>query len=201
MLHSHNIIYALFGTVLPILSTSCFADMTLDASSSKLSIFSTEKSDKKKTHPSPKLSGSLSHTGDLKVTLDLNSINTTIPLPEIYLNKGLLAAGKNSKATLSAKITDDLSTNGIKMIKTDATLEVYGLRQTVSFDVTVVRTGDKLIAASTKPALISAPKLNLGSGFPAVALTIPVSFVLVFNDDKAKPADKAALDSTKITQP
>ena len=176
------------------LSTNSFADMTLDSSSSKLSLFSAKKEAKKKDQVKPKLSGTLSSAGNLKVVLDLKTIGTNIPLPAQY--KGLLGAKENPQAILSANISDDLSKNGIKTIKTDATLAVYGLRQTVSVNVTVIRTGDKLMAASTKPAIITTPKINLGAGLPSIAgVSIPVSFVLVFNEDKEKPAPSTHLGS------
>jgi len=171
------------------LSAVSFANMTLDGENSSLSFVSIKKGTAAEAHTIPKLSGSLSSEGDLKVVLDLKSVDTAIPIRDERMNKVLFETETHPDATLTAKIPDDLSADGVKAIETEARLEMHGVSKKIKVAVTVVRTGDQLVASSTKPILISAADFKLDGGItklqelaklPSIALAVPVSFVLVF---------------------
>ena len=189
MLNRKNITSALCGAILLGLSSVSFADMTLNGDSSSLSFFSVKKGTAGESHTIPKLSGSLTTSGDLKVVLDLKSVSTKNSVRDERMNKVLFETDKHPEAILTAKISDDLSAKGIKKIETEATLVMHGMTQKIKVEVMVVRTGDKLIASSIQPIIISAPDFKLETGvaklqelakLSSVALSVPVSFTLVF---------------------
>lgn len=193
MFNNKNKIKALLVTLLIGLSSVSVADMTLNSESSSLSFFSVKKGTAGESHSIPKLSGSLTTSGDLKVVLDLKSVNTKIPVRDERMNKVLFETEKHPEAILTAKITDDVSKNGIKTIATEATLEMHGITQKIQVNVMVIRTTEKLIATSLKPIIISAPDFKLEAGIaelqklaklPSIALSVPVSFTLVFDQKK-----------------
>jgi polyisoprenoid-binding protein YceI len=106
------------------------------------------------------------------------------------MNKFLFETNKYPEATLTAKITDDLSADGLKTIETEASLIMHGIEKKIKVSATVIRIGDKVIASSTKPVIISALDFKLEGGvaklqalakLPSIALSVPVSFVLVFD--------------------
>ncbi|HIO91681.1 MAG TPA: YceI family protein [Leucothrix mucor] len=190
MLNRKNIISLFCGTILLGASSVSLADMTLNSDRSSLSFFSVKKGTAGESHTIPKLSGTFSDAGDLKVTLDLKTVDTKNKVRDERMNKFLFETDKHPKATLTAKITDDLSGDGLKAIEVEATLMMHGVEKKIKVAVAVIRVGDKLIASSTKPVIISAPDFKLGEGvaklqelakLPSVALSVPVSFVLVFD--------------------
>jgi len=191
--NNKNKIKALLGALLIGLSSVSVADMTLNSKSSSLSFFSVKKGTAGESHSIPKLSGSFTASGDLNVILDLKSVDTKIPVRDERMNKVLFETEKHPDAILTAKITDDVSKNGIKTIATEATLKMHGVTQKIKVNVMVIRTNDKLIATSLKPIIISAPDFKLEAGvaklqklakLPSIALSVPVSFTLVFDQTK-----------------
>ncbi|MCK5814159.1 MAG: YceI family protein [Cocleimonas sp.] len=163
--------------------------MKLNGDSSSLSFFSVKKGTAGESHRIPKLSGSFTTSGDLKVVLDLKSVETKIPIRDERMNTVLFETTKHPEAILTAKINDDFSKNGIKTITTEATLEMHGVTQKIKANVMVIRTGNKLIASSLKPIIISASDFKLDAGvaklqklakLPSIALSVPVNFTLVF---------------------
>lgn len=190
MLNRKNIINLLCGTMLLGASSLSFADMTLNSDRSSLSFFSVKKGTAGENHTIPKLSGTLSSAGDLKVVLDLKSVHTKNPVRDERMNKFLFETNKYPEATLTAKITDDLSGDGLKIIETEASLIMHGIEKKIKVSATVIQVGNKVIASSTKPVIISALDFKLEGGvaklqelakLSSIALSVPVSFVLVFD--------------------
>jgi polyisoprenoid-binding protein YceI len=189
----NNKIKALLGTLLMGFSSVSIADMTLNSESSSLSFFSVKKGTAGESHSIPKLSGSFTTSGDLKVVLDLKSVDTKNPVRDERMNKVLFETEKHPTAILTAKINDDVSKTGIKTITAEATLEMHGITQKIKVNVMVIRTADQLIASSLKPIIISAPDFKLETGvaelqklakLSSIALSVPVNFTLVFDQSK-----------------
>lgn len=171
------------------LSSAGFADMSLDGNNSSLSFVSIKKGIAGEVHEIQKLSGSLTESGDLKLVLHLNSLESNIPIRNERMNKMLFETENFPEAVLTAKIMEDLSGDDVKTIKTEATLNLHGVTRKLNVEVMVMRSVDQLIAVSKKPVIISADDFNLGKGIAAlqevaklssIATAVPVNFILVF---------------------
>jgi len=170
------------------LTSISFADMNLDKKYSNVSFVSVKKGTVAEGHRIRKLSGSLTDKGILKVTLDLNSIDTKIEIRDQRAKEFLFETEKFAEATLTANIEE--IKDGISNISTEAELSLHGISQKIKVDVTVLKAGDQLLATSTMPIIINAADFKLEGGIkklqelaklPSVATSVPVSFVLMFN--------------------
>ena len=166
-----------------------YADMVLDSDNSTLSFVSIKKDSVAEVHMIKKLSGSLSKAGELKIVLDLFSVDTKIEIRDGRMKELLFETNKFAEATLTAKV-EGIPEDGIKHINTKATLDLHGVSQTVNVDVTVLKIGDKLIATNSTPIIINAADFKLDAGIkklkelaklPSIATAVPVNFTLVFS--------------------
>ena len=182
--------------LLPILTSTAllfgplaYADMALDSDNSTLSFVSVKKGSVAEAHKIKKLSGSLSKSGELKVVLDLSSVDTKVEIRDTRMKEFLFETGKFAEATLTAKI-EGIPEDGVKKISTEATLDLHGVSHKVKVNAVVLKVGNKLIASSSTPIIINAADFKLDGGIaklqelaklPSIAVAVPVSFTLVFS--------------------
>ena len=179
-----------FILLLATANTVVFADMTLDNKHSSVSFVSVKKGTVAEAHHIKKLSGSLTDSGQLKVILDLASVDTKIEIRDQRIKAFLFETTKFTEATLTAQIKDIVNTDdGIKKLTMDAKLDLHGISQTIKVDVIVLKSGNTLLATSATPILINAADFKLDGGIgklqelaklPSIATAVPVNFTLVF---------------------
>lgn len=189
MINYKHILLPIIASTALLFGQLAYADMTLDNDNSTLSFVSVKKGSAAEVHTIKKLSGSLSDTGELKVVLDLSSVDTKIEVRDGRMKVFLFETDKFSEATLTAKL-ESMPEDGIKQISTEATLDLHGVSQVIKVNSTVLRTGDKLIVTSSTPIIINAADFKLDSGIsklqelaklPSIAVAVPVNFTLVFS--------------------
>jgi len=182
-----HIIVSIVAPLVLSLASISYADMTLDKEHSNLSFVSVKKGTVAEVHRIKNLSGSLSDKGELKVTLDLTSVDTKIEIRDQRAKEFLFETDKFANATLTANIAE--IAEGVSNISTEAELSLHGVSQKITVDVTLMKTGDKLLAASTTPIIINAADFKMEEGvaklqalakLPSVATAVPVSFILSF---------------------
>ena len=181
---------AILTTTIGLLLTGIsYADMLLDKEHSNVSFVSVKKGTIAEGHRIKNLSGSITDKGELKVMLDLSSVDTKIEVRDQRARDFLFETGKFPQATLTAQL-DKLETDGIKNITTEAVLDMHGVSQQINVEVTVIKAGDKLLATSRMPIIINAADYKMEQGIaklqelaklPSVATSVPVSFVLSFS--------------------
>ena len=158
-------------TLLPFLSALAmifspltYADMSLDSDQSVINFVSVKKGTVAETHTINKSSGTLTDKGELKISLDLSSVDTKIEVRDQRMKEHLFETLKFANATISANLGELSTSDGISQVKTEATLELHGVLKPIKVEVMVMRSGDTLMAASTQPILITAADYGLEGG-------------------------------------
>ncbi|MEE9352500.1 MAG: YceI family protein [Thiotrichaceae bacterium] len=196
MSYKCTLLRTLLRTLLPITtaiamltSSIVYADIALDNDQSTVSFVSIKKGTAGEAHTFKKVSGLLSDSGELKIVIDLASVDTKVEIRDTRMKRDLFETSKFAEATLTAKV-DAMTEDGVKNISTDATLDLHGVSKTVLVHATVVKNGDSIVATSTKPIIIDAAAFGLDGGIaklkelaklPSIATAVPVNFVLVFS--------------------
>ena len=191
MLCSKRLLLPILSSLIITFATSiAYAGLSLDNTYSTVKFVSIKKGTVAEAHSINKISGSLSDEGELKISLDLSSVDTKIDIRNERMKKHLFDIEKFATATITATITDLPTVDGISRLSTDATLDIHGVSKPIKVDVTLMKSGDQLMVASTNPVIINAADYGMDGGIamlqklaklPSIATAVPVSFVLVFS--------------------
>lgn len=184
----------LFLCFLTLLSFNVQAAWQLNNQQSLINFVSIKKSNVAEVHHFKSLSGTLSDKA-AKVSIDLLSVETNIPIRNERMKSMLFDTSKYSSATITAAI--DISTlNDLKVgqhyqEKLSLTLDLHGITNSVPATVGVVKlTDDSLLVYSVNPIIINASDFGLNKGIealrsiaklPVISSAVPVTFNLVFN--------------------
>lgn len=185
--------FAIIGLSLTSLFSASFAhaDWQLDNEHSKVSFVSIKSNSIAEAHHFKALTGELLDQGQFKLEIDLNSVETLIPIRNERMSKLLFEVAKFPAATLSA----DLS-SAVKILKPGlhllegkkAELNFHGQTKTLNIDVlvTVLENGDMTVSSFT-PVIINAADFSVTegitqlqklAGLPSIATAVPVTFTL-----------------------
>jgi polyisoprenoid-binding protein YceI len=143
--------------------------------------------------------GTISASGNAKISIALNSVETQIPIRDARLKSLFFEVVKFPKAVVSAKINMNKikSVSGYIKMKIPATLEFYGHSKKITLNILLAKTkGGRLLITSMKPIIVNAgdfgiPSKNLVQlaktvgGF-AISNKVPVNFVLTFKPKSTK---------------
>lgn len=191
MLHSKTLLKGLvLSSVMAFSQIAMAGSMRLDENMSNLSFTSIKKGTVAEAHSIPKLTGSLSEKGELKISMYLASVETNIPIRNTRINRHVFDTDNNPLATLTADIAGKVPTEaGVSMIETDAELNLRGVTKKIKVSVMVAHTGKELLVTSAKPIIIKASDYGMEAGvmklqelakLPSIATAVPVTFSLVF---------------------
>jgi polyisoprenoid-binding protein YceI len=158
-----------------------------------LSFVSTKNQHISEIHQFKTLKGEFSPEGELRVEIDLTSIDSGIGIRDTRMREKLFLVNKFPSANLTAQLPDSVLTlaKGSSISVTlPAELTIMGISKTITVTVQVSRKADNgIVATSTQPILISAADFGLTSGIEilqklaglsGIGLTVPVNFNLVF---------------------
>ena len=185
--------------VAPMLCTQAWANWQLDNEQSYLG-FATVKNDLiAENHSFTGLSGSISETGGVSVTVDLKSVETLIPIRNERMQEMLFQVEQFPAMTVSAQVDLDTYTGlGVgeqagERLMLEISLHGKSLKKTVpvkvvrssetAFDVTSL--GPVVIHASQFALSEGVEKLRQVAGLQSIDLMVPVSFSLRFVDPAA----------------
>jgi polyisoprenoid-binding protein YceI len=140
-----------------------------------------------------KVSGSISDSGDVEVSIDLNSIETRIPIRNERINKLFFESVKFPNATVKAKIDMGMlkGITDFKKMEIPATLNFYGKSKPIKLKALIAKVGkDKFVVTSMSPTIVNAKdfgipdnnitKLAATVGGFSISSKVGVSFVLSF---------------------
>lgn len=176
---------------------SCFshADWSLNNEQSQLNFISIKKSAIAEVHTFKNVSGTLTDSGEVKLSIDLSSVDTKIPIRDERLLKVLSNAGASPKAELAGTV-DTSAAKALKAGETltqdlSLTLSLHGQSHTVPATVKVTAlTGGKLEVSTLHPVIINATDFQLVdginelktlAGLPSISMAVPVTAELVFD--------------------
>ena len=175
-------------------SSQAFATWDLDNASSYLSFVSTKAVDIAEVHRFDTLAGRISDKGKAVITIQLGSVNTSIPVRDERMQELLFETNKYLHATARAKIDMDridvLQPGDSVRLDTEFTLDLHGNDVSFTANVEVARLSESVLTVtSTKPIILNAASAELTDGIealrkvanlPSISNAVPVSFVLSF---------------------
>tara|TARA_B100000686_G_scaffold216878_1_gene223906 strand:+ start:664 stop:1233 length:570 start_codon:yes stop_codon:yes gene_type:complete len=170
------------------------ADWILDNSRSEISFISTKNLSIGETHKFQDFEGTLDSNGKLLIKIDLNSVETGIPIRDERMKRMFFETTKHQQAVISANIdlsfSKSVSVGDIQKRSEKFTLDLHGEKSTseASIALTLIKDGSVRVD-SLRPVIITASLHNLTEGLEALRViaklasiseSVPVSFDLFF---------------------
>ncbi len=187
-------LYAIFLASLLTLSNS-YAEWRLKSAESNVYYVSTKNLTVSELNYFNTLTGTIDEAGNLIIKINLESIETGIPIRNERVKSMLFEVINYGKATVSATINPDhlsklkVGQNHIETV--DFTLDLHGHRQTLSTTVNVIRhSNGNLLVTPITPIIITAKQFGLENGIEklrkiarleSISPTVPVTFNLTFS--------------------
>ena len=191
-----RILSSLFiGLVASYSTLSSAAEWQLQDESSQLNFVSIKKSSIAEVHDFTSLAGSIDNNGNAQLTINLSNVETNIGIRNERMNEHLFESKKYPVATFSTKINseklDELSVGDSTVVTLTGSLDLHGIQQDITTDVSVVKLSNKAIKVSTlKPVIVNAKAFNLEAGvtqlkllagLDKISFAVPVTFNLQFS--------------------
>lgn len=137
------------------------------------------------------LSGSLSDDGELRLEIDLTTVETGVPIRNERMQKLLFNVAEFATATVSAQLTptdlQGLDAGTPLRRGVPITLTLHGVEKPLVAEVLAVKVGERLLVTSTAPVLVNARDFGLEAGvaalqqiagLEAISRAVPVSIHL-----------------------
>ncbi len=172
-------------------SFSALANWQIDADTSRVNFVSVKKNTLGESHYFKAMSGSLSEQGELKVEIDLTSVETNIPIRNTRMQEMLFNTQKFAVMSLTANVQNELNklkTNTPMQFTTSASMQLHGVKKEISLNVMATKLSNGAIqVVSLMPTIITPSDFNLEqgvdalqkiAGLPSITRAVPVSFVL-----------------------
>lgn len=176
------------------LPASTLADWQLAGDASSVHFVSVKKENIAEKHFFKNLSGSISDDGQAVLTIDLASVETSIPIRNQRMQTMLFETAKFAEATISTKVDvaklESLRPGQTMSVESAMKLQIHGEEktETVPLQVTALE-GGKLMVATGAPIIVSAvefkflegiDKLRQVAGLKSISPIVPVTATLVF---------------------
>ncbi|HPE62002.1 MAG: YceI family protein [Thiothrix sp.] len=167
---------------------SVLADWTLNNDKSALYFASIKNDSVVEVHHFDRLSGAIDAEGQATLDIDLNSINTAIPIRDERMRDELFQTAEYPNATISVDLGSDGIKDGEQAIT--AKLNLHGIEKEITTNVKVSVTDDQIKVVSAEPVKLSAPDFGMDGGIaklaemaqlPAISPTVPASFLLYYD--------------------
>jgi polyisoprenoid-binding protein YceI len=167
---------------------------TLDNDASDLRFVTTKNTNVAEVQKFKRLVGEVGPNGEVKLVIDLASVETQIPLRNERLQTMLFEVARFPTAqfegTVDMKQVKALDVGASVDLEVAGTLSIRGQSQDANASLRVVNLrGDRLLVTTRAPILVNASKYDLSQGveklrevmgLPNITGTVPVSFALVF---------------------
>jgi polyisoprenoid-binding protein YceI len=180
-------------TAAAIVTAPAQAAWQLNGDNSTISFVSTKAINAAEVHRFGEMTGSMDDTGQVSVSISLESVDTAIELRDDRMREMLFETSQYSAATVGASIdTSTLPTEPGQSIRmtVEADVSLHGIDRVMPMNVIVVRSGDSsLVVSSAQPVIVNASQFRLVegiqklteiAGLPNISTAVPVSFVLTF---------------------
>ena len=181
---------------LTLLTQPALADWTLDNERSIVNFISIKNASIGEVHRFRSLAGSVSDDGAVRLVIDLDSVETLIPIRNQRMRELLFETVRFPSATLEASVPAALTQleAGERLItRVDAALELHGSTRDYAVDVLVSRGADNSLEVSLRePLILRAADFGLEAGvgilqevagLKSISTAVPVSAQLIFIPD------------------
>ena len=172
------------------------AGWDLDESNSSIEFISIKNNQISESHNFQKISGNITSEGLVNVTVDLDSVETKIPIRNERMRNLFFETKLFPSATFSAQIpAADLNFEGktLRVVEVNGWLNLHGMQAELKSRVTVLNNNNTLRVITNYPILIAAEDFNLTAGvaklqkiagLDAISSVVPVILDLVFLESK-----------------
>ena len=175
-------------------AATSWAQWELDNSHSAVNFLTIKNASIAETHHFNTLVGFISSEGTVQLGIDLNSVDTAIPIRDERLRDHLFETASFSTATVSgqigAAIMAEVAQGGSVVTELPLTLSLHGIEQTLTVPVNVFSESGKLRVITSRPVIVSAADFGLGAsieilrelaGLSSISTAVPVTVNLLFN--------------------
>ncbi|WP_447890073.1 YceI family protein [Pseudomonas hormoni] len=173
---------------------SAQANWYLDGESSRLSFVSTKNANISEVQRFLVLHGKVSPTGLAEVEVELESVNSGIPLRDERMRKELFEIQTFPEALITAQIDlrpiNDLAPGAQLELRLPVTVNLHGKQHDYNAELLATRLDDRRFQVVTlEPLVINAADFDLApgldslrklAGLSAISLSVPVGAVLIF---------------------
>ncbi len=180
-----SLLLALAGPVL--------ADWDLDAQRSTVQFMSVKNASVAELHHFNVLTGGINDAGSAQVVIDLDSVETLIPIRNERMRELLFDTARFPATTLTAEVPDDLDAldaGATRDVALTVHVDLHGMRAPVEAKARITRLADGgLQVALSEPLIISAADFGLDGGIEMlrevaglqnISTAVPVLATLVF---------------------
>jgi hypothetical protein len=182
-----------------LLSSTARASWTVDNELSRLSFVSIKAGTVAEVHHFGELRGILDEDGRFELVINLDSVETLIPIRNERMRELLFDTASQPEASLSASVDlaalQRLAVGDQTGITAEAQLSLSGRTSTLTIQAVIARlSDDRLLVTSTQPLTLNADMLGLGEGIealrevagpPSISPAVPVSFRLTLVENTA----------------
>lgn len=175
-------------------SLSAHADWYLDGESSRLSFVSTKNANLSEVQRFLVLHGKVEPSGLAQVEVELDSINSGVPLRDERMRKELFEIEKFPEALITTQIDlrpiNDLASGAQLELRLPLTVDLHGRQHTYNAQLLATRLDDRRFQVVTlEPLVINAEDFDMAPGvealrkivgLSAISLSVPVGAVLIF---------------------
>ncbi len=169
------------------------AQWELDGERSSINFISMKNAAIAETHSFTSQVGYIGKTGNVQLNIDLNSVETQVPIRNERMQKLLFETAEFPNAKISANVDPAVLAavveGGTVGTEIPVTLSLHGLEQELAVAVTVFSDGGSLRVISSRPLLLRAADFGLADGIEAlreiaglktISTAIPVTLNLHF---------------------
>lgn len=193
----HRWLTACLGVALACFTSAASAHQwELDGERSRLSFISVKNASVGESHTFRTLQGSVDHDGNARVDIDLDSVETSIPIRNERMREMLFETGIFPSASIITSVEPEVIEKAGKMpIAVTLSLKVELHGSSASYDAAVlvsVAEDGSLHVTTREPIVVDAGDFELGAGVTAlkevagltsISTSVPVSAYLVFHPD------------------
>ena len=175
-------------------SGEVWAQWELDNGKSVVNFFAIKNDTVAEIHSFTSLVGYIGVDGKVQLGIDLDSVETLVPIRNERMRELLFETAKFPAANISAQVDPVLLAaavnGGVVTADLPVTLSLHGIEQALTVPVVVVGEGDQRLRVLTaRPVMVNAADFGLGAGvtalreiagLKAISVAVPVTLQLVF---------------------
>lgn len=178
-------------------TTPALADWELENDRSVVNFLSVKNAKVAELHHFKSVTGSISDAGEAQLVIDLDSVETLVPIRNQRMRELLFETVRFPSATLSASVPEALLTldpGESTTDRIDMNLQLHGQSKVYPANVVVTHTADGALQVSLRePLLVQAADFGLAggvqvlrevAGLQSISTAVPVSAHLVFSNSE-----------------
>lgn len=184
----------LFFALLAALALPAQANWYLDNESSRLSFITNKNGDVTEVHRFLVLHGKVDSKGAAELQIEMDSVNSGIPLRDERMRKDLFEVARFTDALIRAQLDlrpiNDLANGAQLELRLPVTVSLHGKEHSYSAQLLATRLDERRFQVVTlEPLMLRAEEFDLAPGLDAlrkvaglqsISLSVPVGAVLIF---------------------